>query len=244
MENLQDDIALINTAENGEEAFNRFATIMARYGYDKVTYSLLTDHPSLSLKRMHGLATSYPEDWMKYYHSQNYFDIDPVVLDILRSRVPFFWENLHKNPAYKPASLQILNQGHEAGLKDGIGIPLFGQTGEIVGVGLARSESEKGQDYQFLAGAYLLSTHFHEKYRSFLQERMNFQLTDKQKDILSWAAEGKTDHEIAALLNLSRDTVRWHWKQIFQNLDANGRIYAVAKAISLGLVIPARIKLP
>jgi|GEM_PF-426810 len=244
MKNLEEYIALINTAGTADEAFSRFAKIMAKHGYDKVTYSLLTDHPSLSLQRMHGLATSYPEDWMKHYRANNYIDIDPVVSGILKSRVPFFWNDLRKNPDHTPEALSILDKGHDAGVKDGIGIPLFGSTGEIVGVGLARSEVEKGQDYQFLASAYLLSTYFHEKYRSFLQAAVTAQVSQKQCDIISWAAEGKTDEEIGVIMNLSPHTIRWHWKRIFVNLGARGRTYAIAKAISLGLVLPARIQLP
>jgi DNA-binding CsgD family transcriptional regulator len=95
-----------------------------------------------------------------------------------------------------------------------------------------------------MANAYLLSTYFHEKYRSLIQPSVISKITQKEHDIIAWAAEGKTDEEIAVILNLSAHTVRWHWKKIFTKLDARGRLYAITKAISMGLVTPARITPP
>jgi aryl-alcohol dehydrogenase-like predicted oxidoreductase len=35
---------------------------------------------SAGIARQHGLATSYPDDWMKHYKAKNYMEIDPVTL--------------------------------------------------------------------------------------------------------------------------------------------------------------------
>ncbi len=244
MKNLETAITLINASQTAEEAFQHFCGIMAEYGYDRVVYSLINDHPSLSLPKQHGLASSYPEDWMKYYTEKNYIAIDPVFKGALKSRVPFFWADLENDPDIPRSSLKVLDQGAEAGLQDGIAIPLFGLNNEITGLGLARSESEKGKNYQFLANAYLLSSYFHEKYRSLRKPATFVKITAKEHDIIAWAAEGKTDEEIAMILHISAHTVRWHWKNIFTKLDARGRLYAITKAIAMGLVTPSRIAPP
>ena len=241
MKDLGTYIELINSASTQDEAFQRFSAIMAGYGYERVAYSLITDHPSLGLSKQHGLATSYPLHWMKYYQEKKYLKDDPVVLGVLKSRTPFFWSDLKQDPDIPEASFQILDQGSESGVKDGLAIPLLGQPGEIVGLGLARKESEKGKDYRFMSDAFLLSTFFHEKFRSLLKKPATIKLTPRERDILSWAAEGKTDPDIAVILGISFNTVRWNWKNIFQKLDANGRLYCITKAIMMGLVSPGQI---
>ena len=60
MQNLEQYIEQINTSQNPEQAFERFCSIMRAHGYDRIAYSLVTDHPSLGLPKQHGLATSYP----------------------------------------------------------------------------------------------------------------------------------------------------------------------------------------
>ena len=247
MKELGQHIELINSAKTPEEAFERFVSIMKAHGYDRITYSLVTDHPSLKLPRQHGLATSYPEDWMKFYKENNYMDIDPVTRRCLSSRKPFFWSDVTADPSIAPRSLQLMNEAEEAGLADGIGISLSGRTGELVGIGLAKSsnyESKKSKDYQFFSGAYLLSVYFHETFRDLLSQPSKVHLTEREKEVLCWASEGKTDEEIATILNLSLNTVRFHWKKIFKKLEANGRIYAITKAIRLHLITPAMITTP
>jgi len=213
-------------------------SIMEEHGYERIAYSLVTDHPSLDLPKQHGLATSYPADWMQHYTEQRYLKEYPVVIAILRSGAPFFWNDLHNAPDMSQYSLDILNKGNEAGVKDGIGIPMYGNAGEVVGIGLAKKVTDKKRDFQFMAGAYLLSSFFHQKFRQLLVKDSVDHITDRERSILSWAAEGKTDDEISDILTLSVNTVRYHWKNIFKKLGANGKMYAVSKALTLGLVTP------
>lgn len=238
MKDISDVIEAVNGAATTSDAFCAFASYPMAHGYERVAYSLITDHPSLSLPKQHGLATSYPDDWMKYYDEQKYFSLDPVVHGVIHSRVPFFWSDLKATATIPESSFKVLQQGHDSGLKDGLAIPLFGYSGEVVGLGLARKEADKGRDYQFLANVCLLSTFFHEKFRSLLTQPILVKITPKERDIISWAAEGKTDEEIAIILGLSANTVRWYWKNIFVKLDTKGRLYTITKAIALGLVSP------
>lgn len=246
MKELGRHIELINSSKTPEEAFDRFVSIMKSHGYDRVTYSLVTDHPSLKLPRQHGLATSYPEDWMKFYKEKNYMEIDPVTKRCLSSRKPFFWSDVTDCPEIAEPSLQLMHEAEDAGLTDGIGISLIGQPGELIGIGLARSSKQDGKtkDHDFFSAAYLLSVYFHETFRDLLSNPFKVELTAREKEILSWASEGKRDEEIADILNLSLNTVRFHWKKIFRKLDANGRIYAITKAIRLQLITPSLVSTP
>jgi DNA-binding CsgD family transcriptional regulator len=241
MKKLGQYIEIINSSKTPEEAFEKFCSIMKEHGYDRVAYSLVTDHPSLGLPRQHGLATSYPDDWMKYYKENNYMEIDPVTLRVLASRKPFFWSDVTANPDLSAPSLQLMNEAQEAGVSDGIGFSLTGSPGELVGVGLARTAPARGKDYRFLAGAYLLSVYFHETYRDMLSKPLKVELTVREREILYWAAEGKTNDEMSTILNISTNTVRFHWKNIFRKLEVYGRMYAVTKAVRLQLINPALV---
>lgn len=139
-----------------------------------------------------------------------------------------------------------MNEAEDAGVTDGIGISLCGHGGELVGIGLARSipHDKKKKDYAFFSSAYLLSVYFHETFRDILSKPLKVTLTPRESEILCWASEGKTDEEIAMILNISPNTIRFHWKKIFKNLQANGRTYAITKAIRLQLITPAFVTTP
>lgn len=238
MNDLGSYIERINASGTPDEAFAVFCEALNRYGYDRIAYTLCTDHPSLKLPKQHGLATSYPDDWMKYYVEKDYINVDPVIRELMASRKPFFWDDVTARDDTPRDSVLLMNEAADAKVRDGIGISLVGRKGEIVGVGIARSDGYKGRDFEFLAAANLLSVYFHETFRSMIEEPVRVTLTEREKEILCWAAEGKIDEDIATLLNISTNTVRYHWKNIFIKLEANGKIYAITKAIRLELIFP------
>jgi DNA-binding NarL/FixJ family response regulator len=66
--------------------------------------------------------------------------------------------------------------------------------------------------------------------------RPDMSLTHREKEILTWVKDGKSTGEIASVLNISRDTVKFHLKNIFQKLNATSRSQAIAVAIENKLI--------
>lgn len=58
-------------------------------------------------------------------------------------------------------------------------------------------------------------------------------LSERQREILYWLHEGKTNWEIARILNLSELNVKYHIDQIFHKLEVRNRAQAVAKGRDL-----------
>jgi DNA-binding NarL/FixJ family response regulator len=61
-------------------------------------------------------------------------------------------------------------------------------------------------------------------------------LTEREKEVLTWAGRGKTSSEIAIILGVSERTVNFHCDQAMKRLDVINRTQAVAKAIAEGLI--------
>lgn len=61
-------------------------------------------------------------------------------------------------------------------------------------------------------------------------------LTGRESEVLRWVSEGKTNDEIAVILNLSMLTVKNHLRHAMQKLHVRTRGQAVTKALSLGLL--------
>ena len=83
----------------------------------------------------------------------------------------------------------------------------------------------------------------HEAARQFLRTRTPAPLpalTRRERECLLWAAEGKTSWEIGQLLNISERTSIFHLQNATHKLGASGRQAAIARAISLGLIVSQR----
>ena len=63
-------------------------------------------------------------------------------------------------------------------------------------------------------------------------------LSEREREILLWVQEGKTNEEIALLLSVSPYTVKNHLQNIYAKLSVSTRGQAVAKAIGLGQLHP------
>ena len=61
-------------------------------------------------------------------------------------------------------------------------------------------------------------------------------LTPKEQEILQLLARSYTNKEIATVLEMSDETVKWHLKKIFSKLEAGSRKHAVTRARTLGMI--------
>ena len=61
-------------------------------------------------------------------------------------------------------------------------------------------------------------------------------VTERERQILLWMREGKSNQQIAEVLGISPLTVKNHVQKILRKLGASNRAQAVAEALSLGLL--------
>ncbi len=238
-------IEAANRAKSTEEITRLFANILKEYGYDQFCYSLVTDHPSLGLHAAHGVVTNYPEDWMSHYRANSYERKDPVPRHAFDTWRPFTWDFVKKSPGLKADEKKVMNEAEEAGLLDGIAVPICGQNGELAGVGMASSSGGIRPDAVVLNKLYVLVLQFHLTFTELERRRQRpggVHLTNREKEILLWTAEGKSDSVIAEILGVSHATIRFHMGNIFRKLNANERTLATVKAIRQGLILPSIIR--
>lgn len=60
-----------------------------------------------------------------------------------------------------------------------------------------------------------------------------YDLTEREYEVLKWMGSGKTNWEIAQVLNLSEFTIKSHVRRIFSKLKVNSRTQAVSKLSNL-----------
>jgi DNA-binding CsgD family transcriptional regulator len=236
-----------NAARSTEEVARLFGRALENYGFDRFCYSLITDHPSLGLDAGHGVAQSYPDDWMAHYRANNYQKKDPLPRYGFATIRPFTWESLERTHDLLPDEKRVMNEAREAKLLNGVAVPICGTAGELAGVGIANGVGKLPIDANVLGKLHALVMQFHLVYTELAQKDRPcrptgaVQLTSREKEILEWTAEGKSDSVIGEILGLSHATIRFHMNNIFKKLDANERTLATVKAIRRGLILPSSI---
>jgi LuxR family transcriptional regulator, quorum-sensing system regulator BjaR1 len=68
------------------------------------------------------------------------------------------------------------------------------------------------------------------------------QLTPRERDCLSFVAEGKSDWEISAILGISQSTAKFHVDNARKKLGAVNRTHAIARFVASGLFTGGPVK--
>ncbi len=61
-------------------------------------------------------------------------------------------------------------------------------------------------------------------------------LTAKEREVISWAKDGKSYWETGQIMGVSERTIKFHLQNIYRKLDVTNRSQAVAKAMRIGLI--------
>jgi hypothetical protein len=215
---LEEFIRQSNRASSQAEVFTLFQKALKELGYDSVVYSLLTDHPSIGRKAGHGVLGNYPADWMDYYMAKGYFAKDPIPKHAFTTAAAYTWEHVVETCAISSRQKRLMNEAQDAKLLSGAAVAIYGPNFEVAGVGIASSAGAVKPSGDTLSVIRALSHQFHFAYSQFDLPRAapprQVYLTPREREILSFSAEGKSIPVIAAILSLSGNTVNFHLKNV------------------------------
>ena len=69
-------------------------------------------------------------------------------------------------------------------------------------------------------------------------ELSQFQLTDREREALTWVSRGKSSSDIGVLMNVSERTVNFHVNNIIRRFGVATRVQAAIRCALLGLIDP------
>ncbi|ELT49313.1 LuxR family transcriptional regulator [Brucella intermedia] len=191
------------------------------------------------------VVMTVPANWAARYSTKNYFVVDPI----FQEDAPYFKDdvsgivrNLQEDADQCPAVADMLQDAEKHGLGNiFIAVSARGQKG-AVGCSLFSFEISPDEDReQFVAKLrprlLSLSGIIHSALCGCKDvATVSSLLTPREVDCLRWAANGKTDGEIAEILNIARWTVVTYLQNAKIKLNCSNRTSAVATALSLGII--------
>ncbi len=234
---FEDFVRDTQAAETGKALFALLQRGVAQYGYDQIVFSVAHDPFLPASHQRPSIFNTYPDDWQKTYLERDYARLDPVLHAAVTHNSGFTWENLQTTSNYTPAQTRFMNEAADAGLNNGIAVPMRALKA-IGGVGLAASTPHDGA-VRHLDLISALCTQFYLSYRRlYARPAPIVTLSPRETEVLTWIAAGKTDEEIAVTLGISRNTVDTHMRHVFHKLDATNRVTAVVAGLTHGHICP------
>jgi DNA-binding CsgD family transcriptional regulator len=193
------------------------------------------------------IISNYKKGWLEEYDERSYYSIDPRARECMTSLTPVFW-NTEKPymDQLQPDAKEMMENAHEHNVYSGVTAPIFSFK-DVKGAfsfGLTSSSCLRKQKKQLeliSPFANYLGVFVHQAMMKILkieETNSNILLSEREKDCLCWAADGKTTSEIASFLCLSESTIKYHFRNAMEKLGAKNTTQALSIAILKGYIQP------
>ncbi|AGK48518.1 bacterial regulatory s, luxR family protein [Burkholderia thailandensis MSMB121] len=231
----EDLLAGLDSARSEEEAFRSIETATTALDFEYCAYGLRVPWP-LSRPRIE-TRSNFPEQWKRRYVEAGFLDIDPILAHGRRSQQPVVLSE-----TLFASSHQMWVEAQSFGLRFGWAQSSFDAYGGMGMLALVRScgpVTEAELDAKECRMRWLVRTAHAALGRMMLPKLMadpERGLTEREVEVLKWAADGKTSGEISKILAISVDTVNFHVKNAILKLRTANKTAAVVRAAMLGLL--------
>lgn len=184
------------------------------------------------LRRPSQKLVTYPRDWVRHYTENRYWDCDRIIEETRMRRTPFAWDDPGVLAGASEQQIQVMEEAREAGLVNGFTFPIFLESELSAVFTIATEQTEYDPD--LMPAFHMMAVYFHNAARRILSRSSGggtpLDLTPRERDCLTWVAEGKSDWVVAEILGISPHTVHAHIENAKRKLEVATRVQAVAIA--------------
>lgn len=224
-----DFIDTIDRLSDVDDVLDALQQVLVRYGFETLMFSGLPRPDQRLLESI--LAMRCPAGWIELYSEAQYVRVDPVIRTLKRSTMPFEWREAPYDPQREPRAHEVMRRRRDFGCRAGFVVPIHGPPASVAWVSMSGREVELNDAIK--PAIHLVSVYAFERIRSLRGDGpiAKTALTPREREVLTWTAQGKHAWEISEILNIAKRTVDEHAQTAFRKLGATNRAHAVALAI-------------
>jgi LuxR family quorum sensing-dependent transcriptional regulator len=182
---------------------------------------------------------NWPADWLDLYNKSGWFEIDPLAQEARRRIAPFVLSEIDAGK-FSTAQREFLKAAWAYGWREGLAVPIHGP-GSLQGLlamvarrdNLVLSASDRAV-LEAMARTVWERCRTSEGFGVTAAEQPK--LSSREIECLQWAAAGKSDADIAALVGISAATAHFHIERAKTRLGVKTRVEAVAVGVLHGII--------
>jgi LuxR family quorum sensing-dependent transcriptional regulator len=252
----EEAIVAIEACTGMDELCDNLQRIIESYGFSGFTF-IDAGQPHLDKPYF---VTTTGQRWVDEYTHNNFVQVDPCLFRVRRTNTPFNWGSVELplvRGRRKPGAIKAMEAARDHGFTEGLVVPFHFRDprGFMFSSSTVFFWKDAVSQFKFLLGSHRHELHLIMIYwvqraidvvaRDHRQSPPFFRppdddnipsLTDREYDVMAWAARGKTTIDTAEILKISHETVETHIRNALRKLNATNKTHAVAKCLALGLI--------
>ncbi len=182
---------------------------------------------------------NYPPEWVRCYSESGHYRIDPVFRYADERIVPFFWTDVDFRGVLTPAQRRILLDAEAHGVADGYTVPLHAPGTQTASCSVIPDmpRIDRGA-YTAITGmaCYMFEAMLRNAVRIECGGVRAMQFSERERQCLELAAQGKDDWSIGSLLQISERTAHNHIERAKRRLGVCTRVQVIVHALSEGQI--------
>ncbi len=170
---------------------------------------------------------NWSTEWTQTY-MESVFANDPIVSEARRRIAPFTWDELLADDDFGQIWRDLIEKGRQAGgWTGGFAVPIHGPGSYVGLMSFAGIPLELTAPRRAILLALAHAAHQRGREIYAPEKGAPPKLTSRERQVMRWIANGKTDQEIAGILAISATTVHSYAEQAKRKLGARSRSQAV-----------------
>lgn len=224
-----------NRCDRVDALAQRLSDFSTRLGYNHAAYIASPAHGTTFKSRL--VLGNWPKGWVDQYSQAGWNQRDRVAQALHKNTRAFSWSSVVIPKEDKQAQRVMDTASKEFGMRSGICVPIHGRNGYEAGFSYSGYEAD-GSD-EALGAIQLVSFFAESRFRSFDRNFGHAKLlTPREREVLTWAAAGKTAWDTGEILNIAEGTVNVIARNAMAKLNTHTRAQAIAEAIRTGEIGP------
>jgi LuxR family transcriptional regulator, quorum-sensing system regulator BjaR1 len=230
-----DAIEQFERAETESALRDQIARAVSKFGYLHWCFMAAPNAQQQVDQRV--LLNGWPKGWFEQYRKSNFTLHDPVAMLMRAQTRAFKWSEVPIPENDQVAKSVMTISSIDYRMRHGRGVPIYGLNGYQVGISFAGVEVEDVKEADAavqMIGIYAFNRLVQLKSPS---KRCKV-LSEREREVLSWTAAGKTAWDTGGILSIAEDTVNKHIASAMRKLNVHTRAQAVAESIRRGEITP------
>jgi len=226
----------IDRLQDENEIRDKLSVLLSACGFNHFLVARLPQPrenigPAFLLKR-------WPQAWQSRYDRYSYYQYDPAGRHCFETIEPFLWSDLRLGPRSDPMGYRVMQEAAEHGLKEGLCIPINDAKGFQAVVSMAGEAIELPPKAK--RAIHLLSIYAYGAAERLSHGRRPpvMRLSTRERDVLSYMANGLTAAQAGAALAISETTVLTHLRNAKQKLGTRTVTHTVVEALRRNQIRP------
>lgn len=182
----------------------------------------------------------WPKGWFERYVEAEHAAVDGVCIYSAKTLKPFLWAEVPAKWSDTEGSRRVAGEATEFGICSGFAVPMLSVHHWQSVLSFASSAKScklsPRQQVQLVTMAVYAGMTIQALSND--DEGGEGLLTDREKEVLLWAAAGKTSSETSQILGLTERTVKWHATRAREAFGVATTTQAVVEAVRRRLIHP------